>query len=181
MVSYPSQYTAMAWHQSRNADRSTDPESDGWWRPEAWYRAEFNEPARAKAARDMLDSYLLDTPAALAHIGYMVGMYYTRPAGRAADRPPGRAELVSSDKGRAAVVAVATWLDEILYGQGREQFPKEERYPLQVTADSMARGDFCRMDFGELVADCLAVEVEPAPISAPRSRRTAGMDAQRMA
>lgn len=171
MVSFPSQYTAIAWHQSRSATRSTEPESDGWWRPEAWYRPEFNESQRAKAARDMLDSYLLDTPVALAHIGYIVGMFF-RPAGRAGDRPPGRADL-TEPPGNAAVVAVATWLDEILYGQGREQFDKEERYPLQVTADSMARGDFCRMDFGALVADCLAVGVDPAPISAPRVRRPA--------
>ena len=62
---------------------------------------------------------------------------------------------------------VAGWLDAALYGQGRGEFPKEERYALQSTADAMARSDFCRMDFRALVSDCLEVEVNPVPIGPP--------------
>jgi hypothetical protein len=168
MVTFPNQYAAMAWHQSRGAAKSTDPESDGWWRPEAWYRQEFNESDRARAARDVLDTYVLDTPIVLAHISYLIAMHAS-PAGRAGDRP---ADLWS-EEGVNGITAVATWLDEVLYGQGREQFPKEERYPLQVTADGMARADFCRMNFRALVADCLAQGVPPAPINPGRVGRPA--------
>lgn len=162
MVTFPSQYAAMAWHQSRSTTQITEPEpeSDGWWRPEAWYRPEFNESDRAKVARDLLDSYLYSTPAALAHIGYLVNLY-ARPGGRATGLPPD----LKSEAGVRAVTAVATWLDEILYGQGREQFHKEERYALQATADSMARADFSRMDFRALVAACLELGMEPAPVN----------------
>jgi hypothetical protein len=168
MVTFPSQYVVMGWHQNRSAAQACEPGpgGDGWYRPEAWHRPEFREGDGARVARDLLDSYLADSPVALAHIGYLVDLY-ARPAGRAA----GRAADLASEAGVRAVTAVATWLDEALYGQGREQFPKGERYPLQVTADSMARGDFCRMNFRELVADCLARGVSPAPISPGRVGR----------
>jgi hypothetical protein len=158
MVSQPSQYAAMSWHQSRSG-RAVD-DGDGWYKPEAWGRPEFHEGNMAKYARGLVTEYLMDAPVALAHIGYLVETF-ARPPGRAGDRP---ADLASPE-GVRAVRAVATWLDEALYGQAREQFPKEERYSLQVTADSMARGDFCRMDFRALVADCLKVGVRPAAIN----------------
>ncbi|MFF9265792.1 hypothetical protein [Streptomyces longwoodensis] len=172
MVSQPSQYTAMGWHQSRSGGAA--PGGDGFYKPESWDRPEFREGNLAKLARGILFQYLSDTPVALAHIGFMVNAY-ARPPGRAADRPgaeDGWPDL-TTEQGTYAVRKVATWLDECLYGQGREQFPKEERYPLQATADDMARGDFCRMDFRRLVLDCLATGVPPAPISPRGAVRSA--------
>lgn len=169
MVSQPSQYASMAWHQSRSGGPS--PDGDGVYKPEAWDRPEFHEGNMAKYARGLLEEFLLNTPVALEHITYLVDLY-ARPPGRAADRPVDEEGLpdLTTEGGVRAVRMVATWLDECLYGQGREQWPKEERYPLQVTADSMARADFCRMDFRQLVKDCLQVGVGAAPIS-PRGRR----------
>lgn len=169
MVSQPSQYAAMAWHQSRSGGKSDH--GDGWYKPEAWYRPEYRESDLAKWARGCVLEFLLDTPVAPAHIAYLVDMF-TRPGGRPGGRAAGPLDL-ASEAGVHAVRAVATWLDEALYGQGRDQFPKEERYPLQVTADSVARGDFCRMDFRRLVADCLEVGVDPAPINPRGDRRPA--------
>lgn len=168
MVSYPSQYAAMGWHQIRSASPTgTDPDGDGWFKPEVWHREEFSESDSARAARTLLDFYLQDAPLLLAHIGYLA-LVYLRPPGR----PPAQPGDLTDAQGVRAVTAVATWLDELLYGQGREQLPKEERYTLQVTADSMARGAFCRMDFRALVRDCLAADVPPAPLSSVRPGRS---------
>jgi len=156
----------VAHHQNAGATQT----GDGDWRPDAWYRPEFWEPDRARAARALLDSYLSDTPVALAHIGYLVDQW-VRPGGRAADRPDAPPADLRSERGVKAVHIVALWLDEVLYGQGREQFHREEWPALQLTADSMARADFCRMDFRALVSECLERGVTPAPISSGRSGR----------
>lgn len=163
-MTHPNQYTAMAWHQCRSGGKTDD--GDGWYKPEAWDRPEFREGNLAKCARGLLAEFLLDTPVALAHIAHIV-YSITRPGGRPPGRPAGEPDLESVE-GVHAVRMVSAWLDEALYGQGRSQFPRDERYPLQVTADSMARGDFCRMDFRQLVADCLEVGVEPRPITPGR-------------
>lgn len=168
MVTVPGQYVGMGWHQNRFGTDDSAQTPDGWHFPDAWHRPEFRESDRAQAARNLLDSYLADTPLALAHIGYLIDLY-ARPGGRAT----GRAADLEGPAGVPAIKAVAAWLDEVLYGQGRTLFGKEERYPLQVTADSMARGDFCRMNFRALVADCLEREVTPAPIASGRAGRPA--------
>ncbi|MFC4328397.1 hypothetical protein ACFPC0_11215, partial [Streptomyces andamanensis] len=130
-------------------------------RPEAWWRPEFSEPPRARDARELLASWLLDAPDAMRHIMHLLHLH-ARPGGRAA----GVFDLCGPAEERAIHV-IAHWLDDVLYGSGKGTFGLEERYAVQLTADSMARADFCRMDFRALVASVLETGVEPAPLGRP--------------
>lgn len=163
MATTPEQYVVMEYHQNLGANLSGSPE----WRPDSWWRDEFRESENARQARAVLEQWLVDCPLALGHVMYLL-QAFARPAGRAADRPDTALDLRGSEA-VTGIRLISRWLDDLLYGQGKSQFPKEERYAIQTTADSMARADFCRMDFRALAASAVEADIPARPISAARA------------
>ncbi len=142
----PQDLVVMEFHQNIGATLTGDPE----YRPDDWTRKEFFESDAARLARANLESWLYHAPLAIDHGLWLMSR---EPAPREAGK------------------ALAVWLDQVLYGGEKAAFPLEERYAIQVTADSMARADFCRGNFGEVAHGLRETGREPRPLPSRMLRR----------
>lgn len=135
---WPRELAARAYHGRIFSGLIGDPE----WVPGDWTRPEFNEGSRA---RELLEEWLYSEQAVLGHLTWMIR------------REPDR---------HAGGEAMANWLDDLLWGRGKAALrDPQDRVSAQLAADSVARADFCRMDFGAVMDAVLECGEEARPLS----------------
>lgn len=134
------QVVAMEYHQRRASWLTGDEEFEA----DDWTHPTFREDERAAWARDGVATWLVNWREGLAHAQWM---------------------LDQIEDEQAAAVGLAHWLDSLLYGGGLGLCPRDQWASVQVTADSMARADFCRMNFGALAARVREAGVTAAPMA----------------
>lgn len=135
----PDRLVIRANYQNQGATLSNDPE----YRPDDWRRPEFRESERAAHARETVHQWLYNEPNLIRAVQvFWDGRFPRHEAGE----------------------ALADCLDGILYGEGGGWLSKDEQIATQLCADFIARGDFCRMDFGALMDDVAGLDV-PEPDS----------------
>ncbi|MFE2934934.1 hypothetical protein [Streptomyces sp. NPDC059278] len=135
----PNRLVIRAYYQSRGATLLNDPE----YRPDDWRRPEFRESERAAHAREMVSQWIYDEPNLIRAIQEFAGAGHPR---------------------HKAGEAMASYLDLILYGSGGVNLSKDDQITAQLCADSIARRDFCMMDFGALMDDVAGLDL-PEPNS----------------
>lgn len=112
------------------------------YRPNDWRRPEFHEGAGPEAARSHLLNWLLNEPKLIRQM-----------------RDLRESATALRDDRHVAGEVVAGWLDGMLYSGLRPGMTKDERISVQLVADTVARAEFCRMDFGRLMDEVCAADV----------------------
>lgn len=112
------------------------------YRPNDWRRPEFHEGDAPARAREDITHWLKQDPGMIRAVRSV------------------RDDVLPGGGRSRAGEAVASWLDELLYGGGRVLVrSKDDRISIQLMADMWARSEVCRMDFGRLMDEVAETDI----------------------